>query len=127
MSAKFGLGDARDLLPCYDRVLTDADAERMARNTWSCYPELPQSSRMTTAAKLRVANRDGPQRSPSGVLTRLARELGQPFRDVAIFGGHRYVRVASSWLADFRVIVSAIGGSLHYGEKGMAIFAVDST
>ena len=104
LSAKFGLGDARDLLPCYDRVLTDADAERMARNTWSCYPELPQSSRMTMAAKLRVANRDGPQRSPSGVLTRLVRELGQPFRDVAICGGHRYIRVASSWLPDFRVM-----------------------
>ena len=32
------------------------------------------------------------------------RELGQPFRDVAICGGHRYVWVASSWLADFRVM-----------------------
>ena len=105
MSAKFGLGDARDLLPCYDRVLTDADAERMiSAATWSCYPELPQSSRMTMAAKLRAANRDGPQRSPSGVLTRLVRELGQPFRDVAICGGHRYVRVASSWLPDFRTM-----------------------
>ncbi len=105
LSAKFGLGDARDLLPHYDRVLTDADAERMVRsNTWECYPELPQSSRMTMAAKLRVANRDGPRRSPSGVLTLLVRELGQPFRDVAICGGHRYVRVASSWLPDFRVM-----------------------
>ena len=105
LSAKFGLGDARDLLPHYDRVLTDADAERMAEGkTWACYPELPQSGRMTMAAKLRVVNRDGPQRSPSGVLTRLVRELGQPFRDVAICGGHRYVRVASSWLSDFRVM-----------------------
>ena len=104
LSAKFGLGDAHDVLPCYDRVLTDADAERMAKNTWGCYPELPQTGRMTMAAKLRVANRDGPQRSPSGVLTRLVRELGQPFRDVAICGGHRYMRVASSWLPDFRVM-----------------------
>jgi len=105
LSAKFGLGDARDLLPLYDRALTDADADRMVEgHTWACYPELPQSSRMTMAAKLRAANRDEPRRSPSGVLTLLARELGQPFRDVAICGGHRYVRVASSWLADFRVM-----------------------
>ena len=105
LSAKFGLGDVRDLLPHYDRVLTEADADRMvSANAWASYPELPQSSRMTMAAKLRVANRDGPQRSPSGVLTRLVRELGQPFRDVAICGGHRYVRVASSWLPDFRVM-----------------------
>ncbi len=105
LSAKFGMGDARDLLPHYDRVLTDADADRMiSGKAWASYPALPQSSRMTAAAKLRAANRDGPQRSPSGVLTRLARELGQPFRDVAICGGHRYVHVASSWLADFRVM-----------------------
>jgi len=105
LSAKFGLGDARDVLPYYDRVLTDADADRMVSGaTWACYPELPQSSRMTMAAKLRAATRDGPQRSPSGVLTLLERELGQPFRDIAICGGHRYVRVASSWLADFRVM-----------------------
>ena len=98
------LSDARTVLPHYDRVLTDADADRMAKNTWGCYPELPQNSRMTMAAKLRVANRDGPQRSPSGVLTRLVRELGRPFRDVAICGGHRYVRVALSWVPDFRVM-----------------------
>ncbi len=105
LSAKFGLGDTRNELPHYDRVLTDADAERMASGgTWACYPELPQSSRMTMAAKLRAATRDGPQRSPSGVLTLLERELGQPFRDVAICGGHRYVRVACSWLPDFRVM-----------------------
>ena len=30
LSAKFGLGDARSVLPHYDRVLTDADADRMA-------------------------------------------------------------------------------------------------
>ena len=59
---------------------------------------------MTMAAKLRAARQHGPRRSPSGVLTLLARELGQPFRDVAICGGHRYVRVASSWLADFRTM-----------------------
>ena len=105
LSARFGLGDARDMLPRYDRVLTDADADRMVEGqTWACYPQLPQSGRMTMAAKLRVANRDGPRRSPSGVLTLLVRELGQPFRDVAICGGYRYVRVASSWLADFRVM-----------------------
>jgi len=105
LSARFGLGDARDLLPNYDRVLTEADANRMVSGaTWACYPELPQSSRMTMAAKLRAATRDGPQRSPSGVLTLLERELGQPFRDVAICGGHRYVRVACSWLPDFRVM-----------------------
>ncbi len=105
LSAKFGLGDARDVLPYYDRVLTDADADRMVSGaTWACYPELPQSSRMTRAAKLRAATRDGPQRSPSGVLTLLERELGQPFRDVAICGGHRYVRVARSWLPDFRAM-----------------------
>ncbi len=103
--AKFGLGDARDVLPYYDRVLTDADAERMASGgTWACYPGLPQNGRMTMAAKLRAAARDGPQRSPSGVLTLLERELGQPFRDVAICGSHRYVRVACSWLPDFRVM-----------------------
>ena len=38
------------------------------------------------------------------MLTLLERELGQPFRDVAICGGHRYVRVACSWLPDFRVM-----------------------
>ena len=105
LSAQFGLGDARDLLPHYDRVLTDADADRMAGSgTWACYPELSQSSRMSMAAKLRAARQHGPLRSPSGVLTLLARELGQPFRAVAICGGHRYVRVASSWLPDFRVM-----------------------
>ncbi len=105
LSARFGLGDARDMLPYYDRVLTDADADRMVFNgPWACYPELPQTGRMTMAAKLRAANREGPRRSPSGVLTLLARELGQPFHDVAICGGHRYVRVASSWLADFRTM-----------------------
>ncbi len=105
LSAKFGLGDARDLLPHCDRVLTDADADRMiSAQTWGCYPELPQNSRMTTAAKLRAATRHGPQRSPSGVLTLLERELGQPFRDGAICGGHRYVRVACSWLPDFRAM-----------------------
>ena len=105
LSARFGLGDARDLLPHYDRVLTDADADRMVFNgPWAAYPELPQTSRMTMAAKLRVANQDGPRRSPSGVLTLLERELGQPFRDVAICGGHRYVRVAASWLPDFRTM-----------------------
>ena len=72
------------------------------RKTWVCYPELPQSSRMTTVAELRAARRHGPRRSPPGLLTLLERELGQPFRAVAICGGHRYVRVASSWLADFR-------------------------
>ena len=105
LSARFGLGDVRDLLPRYDRVLTDADADRMVSNgPWACYPELPQTGRMTMAAKLRAARQHGPLRSPSGVLTQLARELGQPFRDVAICGGHRYVRVASSWLADFRTM-----------------------
>jgi hypothetical protein len=105
LSAPFGLGDARDLLPYYDRPLTDADADRMVSNgPWACYPELPQTGRMTMAAKLRAANRDGPRRSPSGVLTLLERELGQPFRDVAICGGHRYVRAAASWLADFRTM-----------------------
>ncbi len=105
LSAKFGLGDARTVLPHYDRVLTDADADRMvAGNTWLPYPELPQDSRMTMAAKLRAAGRHGPQWSPSGVLTLLERELGQPFRDVAICGGHRYVRVACSWLPDFRAM-----------------------
>ena len=78
LSAQFGLGDARDLLPHYDRVLTDADAERMVGHTWVCYPELPQSSRMTMAAKLRAARQHGPPRSPSGVLTRLARERSPP-------------------------------------------------
>ena len=105
LSAQFGLGDARDLLPRYDRVLTDADADRMVDGkTWGCYPMLPQAAGMTMAAKLRAARQHGPPRSPSGVLTRLVRELGQPFRDVAICGGHRYVRVASSWLPDFRVM-----------------------
>ena len=56
------------------------------------------------AAKLRAATGDGPQRSPSGVLTLLERELGRPFRAVAICGGHRYVRVACSWLPDFRAM-----------------------
>jgi len=105
LSARFGLGDARDVLPYYDRVLTDADAERMVDGkTWACYPEMPQNGRMTMAAKLRAATRHGPQRSPSGVLTLLERELGQPFRDVAICGGRRYVRVACSWLPDFRAM-----------------------
>ncbi len=105
LSARSGLGDARDLLPRCDRVLTDADAGRMvSAATWTCYPELPQSSRMTMAAKLRVAHQHGPLRSRSGVLTRLARELGQPFRAVVICGGHRCVRVASSWLPDFRAM-----------------------
>ena len=105
LSARFGLGDARDLLPHYDRVLTDADADRMClAGPWACYPELPQNGRMTMAAKLRAATRDGPQRSPSKVLTLLERELGRPFRAVAICGGHRYVRVASSWLPDFRAM-----------------------
>ncbi len=85
LSAKFGLGDARDPLPDYNRVLTDADADRMVSvAAWACYPELPQSSRMTVAAKLRAARQHGPPRSPSGVLTLLVRELGQPFRDVAM-------------------------------------------
>ncbi len=105
LSAKFGLGDARDALPHYDRVLTDADADRMVEGkTWACYPELLQSSRMTMAARLRAARQHGPRRSPSGVLTLLERELGQPFRAVAICGGHRYVRVACSWLPDFQVM-----------------------
>jgi len=52
----------------------------------------------------RAAGRHGPQRSLSGVLTLLERELGQPFRDVAVCGGHRYVRVACSWLPDFRAM-----------------------
>lgn len=105
LSARFGLGDARDLLPRYDRVLTDADADRMVlAATWACYPELPQNSRMTIAAKLQTARQHGPLRSPSGVLTLLEHELGQPFHDVAICGGHRYVRVAVSWLADFRAM-----------------------
>ena len=105
LSARFGLGDVRDVLPHYDRVLTDADADRMVEgHAWCCYPMLPQTGRMTMAAKLRVASRDGPQRSPSGVLTRLVRALGQPFRAVAICGGHRYLRVAMSWLPDFRIM-----------------------
>ncbi len=105
LSARFGLGDARDLLPHYDRVLTDADADGMVENrSWGCYPGLPQNGRMTMAAKLRAATRDRPLRSPSGVLTLLERELGRPFRAVAICGGHRYVRVASSWLPDFRTM-----------------------
>ena len=31
LSAKFGLGDARNVLPHYDRVLTDADADGLSR------------------------------------------------------------------------------------------------
>ncbi len=105
LSARFGMGDARDVLPCYDRVLTDADADRMVEShAWCCYPMLPQTAGMSVAAKLRAARQHGPPRSPSGVLTRLVRELGQPFRDVAICGGHRYVRVAASWLPDFRAM-----------------------
>lgn len=105
LSAKFGLGDARTVLPFYERVLTNADADRMVESgTWAHYPELPRASRMTTAARLRVANRHGCPRSPSEVLTFLERELGQPFREVAICGGHRYVRVAQSWLPDFRAM-----------------------
>lgn len=105
LSAKFGLGDARSLLPPYDRVLTDAGADRMmSANAWASYPELPQNSRMSNAAKLRAASRHGPQRTPSYVLRLLELELGQPFRDVAICGGHRYVRVACSWLPDFRIM-----------------------
>lgn len=105
LSAKFGLGDARTVLPFYERVLTDADADRMIEGgTWACYPELPKGKRMTMAAKLRVANQHGRPRSPSGVLTFLERELGQPFREVAICGGHRYVRVAQSWLPDFHAM-----------------------
>ena len=73
-------------------------------NTRACYPELPPGGRMTAAAKLRAATQHGPRRSPSGVLTLLARELGQAFREVAICGGHRYVRVAASWLPDFRTM-----------------------
>ena len=46
----------------------------------------------------------GPRRSPSGVLTRLTCKLGQLFRTVALCGGHRHVRVASLWLADFRTM-----------------------
>ena len=50
VSGRFGLGDARDLLPHYDRVLTDADADRMClAGPWACYPELPQNGRMTMA------------------------------------------------------------------------------
>jgi len=105
ISAQFGLGDARDLLPHYDRVLTDANADRMClAGPRACYPELAQSSRMTMVAKLRAASQHGRRRSPSEVLTLLKRELGQPFRAVAICGGHRYVRVASSWLPNFRTM-----------------------
>jgi len=105
LSAMFGLGDARTVLPHYDRVLIDADADRMClAGPWACYPELAQSSRMTMAAKLRAASQHGRRRSPSEVLTLLERELGQPFRAVAICGGHRYVRVASSWPPDFRTM-----------------------
>ncbi len=122
LSAQFGLGDpydgiprayargtfaisARTVLPHYDRVLTDADADRMClAGPWACYPELAQSSRMTMVAKLRAASQHGRRRSPSEVLTLLERELGRPFRAVAICGGHRYVRVASSWLPDFRTM-----------------------
>jgi len=105
LSAAFGLGDACTVLPHYDRALTDADADRMClAGTWACYPELAQSSRMTMAAKLRKASRHGRRRSPSQVLTLLERELGQPFQAVAICGGHRYVRIASSWLPDFRAM-----------------------
>jgi len=103
VSAELGLGDARTVLPHYDRVLTDADADRMVSGgTSACYPALSPSKRMTAAAKLRAATQHGPRRSPSTVLTLLERELDQPFRDVAICGGHRYMRVACSWLADFR-------------------------
>jgi len=93
------------MLPHYDRALTDADADRMClAGTWACYPELARSSRMTMAAKLQAASQHGRRRSPSEVLTLLKRELGQPFQAVAICGGHRYVRVASSWLPDFRTM-----------------------
>lgn len=48
---------------------------------------------------------------PPGVLTQLARELGQPFRAVATCGGHRTVQVASSRLADVRAMRQLAAGA----------------
>lgn len=55
-------------------------------------------SRAIQAAQLTL----GPRIAPLRLLLQLRLELGRPFRDVAICGGHRYVRVARSWLGDFR-------------------------
>lgn len=104
LSAKFGLGDARAELEHYDRVLTDADADRMVE-AGACepYPLRPPVRHKTKAGQERaMLAQQGERLSPNGALIRLVRELGRPIREVAICGGHRYVRVASSWLPDCR-------------------------
>lgn len=107
LSAKYGLGDARALLDDYNAVLTDAGAAAMAKaGAWTPYPLLSEPTQKTDAGRSRAMQAArltaGPRIAPMQALLQLRREAGRPFQDVAICGGHRYVRVARSWLGDFR-------------------------
>lgn len=99
LSAKYGLGDARSPLPSYNSVLTAQSANAMAAaGITELYPRLKLDHK-TEAGRLRAMARAGRRNTAFLTGMRMVRELGRPFRDVAICGGKHYVGVGRAFVA----------------------------
>jgi len=94
LSALYGLRDARfHDLPDYNCVLTDAAAAAMIEGgVTTRWPKTKTRNGGAAPAGIH----------PAAEIASMCFAAGRPFRDVAIVGGQRYVRVLMAWLADFR-------------------------
>ena len=99
LSAKYGLGDARSPLPSYNAVLNARSAEAMAAaGIGELYPAVKLDQK-TDAGRARALAAVGKRNTAFLTGLRLTRELGQPFRDVAVCGGKHYVGVGRAFVA----------------------------
>lgn len=91
LSAKFGFRGASTPIPAYDARLTEQLAQRMIEGgTTTRWPQ--PHSRRGLEGGIHAAVESAS----------LARDAGAPFGDVALVGGHLYLRVMRAFLVDFR-------------------------
>ena len=99
LSARYGLIDAKTPIADYNQVL-DAQASRamVEGGPWRNYPDHPPLTQKTATGRSRAASARHPKISPAITIHLMARQLGRPFSDIAVCGGHLYVQPVLAWL-----------------------------
>lgn len=95
LSARYGLGDARSLLPDYNSLLTrQAAASMIERGLGGFYPH--------SMGRAAPPDRREPLQTGALAICRLVRAAGRAFESVAICGGKHYVDVGCALVDEMR-------------------------